>query len=348
MSEESTNPKHFYKYKDGTFSNIVVSGSTRAATTADRDTTAGTDGVEFNASLLRSNAPVVSALYYFEIPVNNGEFAMGFVSTATAATQQGAYLIYLDIGANGDTIESDKVTAYYITTIGNANAYPIGVDFAPVTVNGNGGESIGVYIDSGKRGTIVFSVNSSTSAIIIDETPYSGNDPITTYSFIGTKYSDSDPPSGNFVVTGDSPGAISTPSGGGTRVLIIDLTTVADVHYVARITDVMSDATTIASSTYELDSGSGFVTSSYAAINALSTEVNINNMRALNIAVTLTRTDGVGEFTTTYDTANCGYATKTIDVDIVTNGTTISIAVATGYTFKIGGTPYANNSTYSG
>lgn len=109
-SDATTNPKHFYKYKDGSFSNIVVEGVTRAATANDRNTTVGNDGVEFDASILRATAPVKNALYYFEIPVNNGEFAMGYVSTTTANSLQGAYLIYLDIGANADIIAQDYDT----------------------------------------------------------------------------------------------------------------------------------------------------------------------------------------------------------------------------------------------
>lgn len=38
------------------------------------------------------------SVYYFEIPVNKGEFALG-----SASTGDGAYLMYLDIGANGNT-----------------------------------------------------------------------------------------------------------------------------------------------------------------------------------------------------------------------------------------------------
>ena len=51
-------------------------------------------------TVLGGNAPVGNMMYYFEIPVNAGEYAMG-VSGST----QGAYLIYLDLGANGNDDE---------------------------------------------------------------------------------------------------------------------------------------------------------------------------------------------------------------------------------------------------
>lgn len=40
----------------------------------------------------------LNSVYYFEIPVNAGEYALG-----SASTGDGAYLMYLDIGANGNT-----------------------------------------------------------------------------------------------------------------------------------------------------------------------------------------------------------------------------------------------------
>ena len=50
---------------------------------------------------LHGSAPVKNMMYYFEIPVNAGEYAMG-----VAGSTQGAYMIYLDLGANGSTEEN--------------------------------------------------------------------------------------------------------------------------------------------------------------------------------------------------------------------------------------------------
>ena len=63
-----------------------------------------TKGVkEFDMAFLHNAPPVLQALYYFEIPVNSGEFALGSVSGKT----KGAYLIYLDISANA-SVEGDS------------------------------------------------------------------------------------------------------------------------------------------------------------------------------------------------------------------------------------------------
>lgn len=354
LSSSTTNPKFFYKYSDGSFSKIVVNNTTRAATLADRDTTKGNDGLLFNAAYAlespigTSNKSIFkkavnNLLFYFEVPVNDGEYAMGMAQNpdpTNITSFTGAYMVYLDIGANGDTINTDKVTAHSITTISNANSYPLGVDFAPVTITGNGGESIGVSIASGNKGVLALNITSANIAV-------TDSSSISNYSFQGSKYSASDPPSGNFIVSGNSPGPMPVISSGGTRVLTINLTTVDDDEYVIKITDELSDgAGTISSSKYEIDSGSGYVVSNLSAIEALSEEIHLADFRALTTVATLTRASGKGEFVTTYDGENCDYGNKIIDVDIVLNGSTINIGVTTGYTFRIGGTTYANGSTY--
>lgn len=56
--------------------------------------------LEFDMGWLHNAPPVANAVYYFEIPVNAGEFALGSVA---ANKTQGAYLMYLDIGTSGST-----------------------------------------------------------------------------------------------------------------------------------------------------------------------------------------------------------------------------------------------------
>ena len=48
--------------------------------------------------------PVANTVYYFEIPANSGEYAIGAVSSSST---KGAYLMYLDISANAN-IEADS------------------------------------------------------------------------------------------------------------------------------------------------------------------------------------------------------------------------------------------------
>lgn len=62
--------------------------------------------LEFDMRWLHNAPPVANAVYYFEIPVNAGEFALGSVAVNKT---KGTYLMYLDIGANGAVIEQDKI-----------------------------------------------------------------------------------------------------------------------------------------------------------------------------------------------------------------------------------------------
>lgn len=63
-----------------------------------------------------------NALYYFEIPVKAGEYAIGSVDGKT-----GAYLIYLDLSANQHTLFRDTVGVEDTTTV-KLYEYPLGVD----------------------------------------------------------------------------------------------------------------------------------------------------------------------------------------------------------------------------
>lgn len=87
---------YIYKYTDGTFSQ----GNSEPA---------GYE-VVFDTSWITTPTIEYKAVYYFEIPVNAGEYALG-----SASTGDGAYLMYLDIGANAAekgtrTVISERIT----------------------------------------------------------------------------------------------------------------------------------------------------------------------------------------------------------------------------------------------
>lgn len=348
-SDKTTNPKYFYKYKSGSFSNVVVNGTTRAAIAADRDTTAGNDGIEFDiGTVLRGTCPVRNIMYYFEIPVNNGEYALGAVS---GSSYQGSYLIYLDIGANGDTVETDKVDAYHISTYrGGSLPYPTGVDFIPLnTITGDGGESICVSIASSKKGTLIFAVSSAVITV-------TDSSSICSYAYQGTKYRSSEA-SGYFTVsglTGSPPGA--STYGERVMTILLETRTEDDPDYVFRITDYFTDNLGTfdpSDSLYEVDSGSGFSTTTQSAIEALSndSQIDVDALRDnLVIVATLTRASGApNEFSTTYDSEISSYDDKITAVNVNRNGTTIDIeklAAVSDYTFLINGDEYEDGDTY--
>ena len=61
------------------------------------------------------------ALYYFEIPMNDGEYCLGSVTGGV-----GGYLIYLDIGASASKTQRTSIAEHFINEI-ITHKYPIGV-----------------------------------------------------------------------------------------------------------------------------------------------------------------------------------------------------------------------------
>lgn len=88
-SSGNSKDDYVYEYEDGT-SSASTSGLTSVFKTS---------WIEKQSSITKN------AAYYFEIPVNAGEYALGSVSGAN-----GAYLIYLDIGANAQVVNRTTVT----------------------------------------------------------------------------------------------------------------------------------------------------------------------------------------------------------------------------------------------
>lgn len=306
-----------------------------------------------NTSTSSNYAIAQNALFYFEIPIDKGEYAMGMVSAGSmdSSVVQGAYMIYLDIGASAQELVSNEVKAYAITTTSTSYTYPLGVDFAATTISGNGGESICICIATNKQGVVVFTIDSVEHDIGIDDE----TTPISSFSYKSANCTDSDPPaaSGEFSLSGDTisgPAAASTVI---TRVLTIDIQLIGNNahHYVAKVTDELNAQGTITSSDFVLSTdGGSFQTSTQSAIETILAQAyaelnlsggqNKTNLRELTKIATLTRESGTGEFTAEYNTANC--TEDTINVTVTSNGATYSIAVISGYHLTIG------NNTYDG
>ncbi|MBR3646234.1 MAG: hypothetical protein IKN54_07420, partial [Lachnospiraceae bacterium] len=75
-------------------------------------------------------------LYYFEIPVNAGEFALGSVEGRT-----GAYLLYLDIAANAQRVYRATVIENFEETT-NTYSFPVGVTFKNTIINPTSTETV--------------------------------------------------------------------------------------------------------------------------------------------------------------------------------------------------------------
>lgn len=111
----------------------------------------------FDSTWIESPTMVDNAMYYFEVPVNAGEYALGSVSNGI-----GAYLIYLDISANAQEINRTIVTEY-ILSVTNTYEYPLGVSL--IAVKGDAVDPLtgaAIALNAGYSGTMSLSKASNT------------------------------------------------------------------------------------------------------------------------------------------------------------------------------------------
>ena len=186
---------------------------------------------------------------------------------------------------------------------------------------------MGVSIPNSKSGTVSFDVNASGTSIVIT------GGSISSFAFQGSKYNN------GFTVSGSSPGNPPSPPVGGTRVITI-LIKSGSTTTTATITDIILDGSgsfNENNSTYSINGVGNKTKADVLALSTLLTEDEIANIRSLTIAASLVRKTGTNQFTTIYDTENCSYANKIVDVDITLNGATLFVSVTDGYTFRISG-----------
>ena len=94
--------------------------------------------------------------YYFEVPVNEGEYALGSVSGGV-----GCYLMYLDIGASAKEINRTRVTEF-IHEIQESFYFPLGVSLvATGTSSVDPTDSVCVLVRSGYVGTLTLQRDSA-------------------------------------------------------------------------------------------------------------------------------------------------------------------------------------------
>ena len=259
--------------------------------------------------------------FYFEIPTNPGEYALGTVANKNF----GAYLMYLDIAANA--ANKDQVTAYAITTFQSGLKFPSGVDFNATDVSGdNGGETFAIIIAAGATsdGDIDFTVSGTTIA-------YDGD--------FATQYAYSEKPA-----SGASPPAAAVlPPSTGTRVIYTHILTTDYLEWDIQVTETL-DANGDATSTTITSVRCG---GEPVTVDDIPESFVLNSIRPQvnSYVATFTRLSGENEFTIIPTYGGDDY--KTVSLVIEMNGTTLEVSnIATGYTFTINGTPVSNNSVY--
>ena len=151
---------YIYEYSDGTFSGTK---SAQAALVFDLDWIMNPNHTGDTYFLVQN------AVYYFEIPVNAGEYALGAHTRTGTSSSRGAFLLYLDIGANGDEGSGGGASGQTETTM-SATAkqyiYPNGVDFLLDGTALNGIEnSAAITLPSGTSGDTSFSREGDTITV---------------------------------------------------------------------------------------------------------------------------------------------------------------------------------------
>ena len=173
-SVDKAQPSYVYEYTDGTTDTGIKDASGNFIP--------GTKGTLLFDTRVLTNPDLDkewenNAAYYFEIPVNKGEFALGSVS---GKDKNGAYLRYLDIGAGNkddNNITIEEHTEIEVKTY----SYPYGVDFHSFTSSATvqdsysdieGGKSSAVRISSvsGKGTEFQFSYSSSDRSTVLNVT----------------------------------------------------------------------------------------------------------------------------------------------------------------------------------
>lgn len=115
-NEIDTSKEYIYTYTDGTSSGDIPAGYEEVF---------DCDWIMHTREYCNDGGGVWTnnRSYYFEIPVNAGEYALGSTQGET-----GAYLVYLDLAANAQLIQRDK-TYEEITENSASSTIPNGVDF---------------------------------------------------------------------------------------------------------------------------------------------------------------------------------------------------------------------------
>lgn len=114
---------YIYQYADNSFSD----GQSRTVSNNSFIKDGKTYSMKFDTTWITepgtTNALGTTNVFYFEIPVNAGEYALGSVKGRI-----GAYLMYLDIGANAQLVNRATVTEKFIE-ITYTHKYPTGATF---------------------------------------------------------------------------------------------------------------------------------------------------------------------------------------------------------------------------
>ena len=252
--------KYIYKYSDNSYSDGFSASDCGA--------------LQFDMQYVESEPTYLNCLYYFEIPLNKGEYALGSVSGGG----DGGYLLYLDIGANGQSEGDTTLNAHYIETTTDSDVYPEGVDFSINGLSTVGGSTICIaiaYTSGTVTGTVDFVPSTTDATVAVDSTIVGCG-----CCYDAGSVLDDD---GSTESIGDLSG-----SGGGYRLIVAEIETSSGTIWTIEYKDELNSGGSITSSSYEkIMEGSTDRTAEGSSIVPEIFTNNIENIRDAILAVTL-------------------------------------------------------------
>ncbi len=160
---------YVYQYSDGSYSD----GNTGVP-----------DGYQllFDTSWIKDPTIVENAMYYYEIPVNKGEYALGSVGDPgqTSSNKYGAYLMYLDISANKQEVRQQEITELIADTtstyvypkgvqlVASGNTYTSDTNSVAASISATPSTSVNAYLLRNSDTDTVSAVN-CTNAVFVGE-----------------------------------------------------------------------------------------------------------------------------------------------------------------------------------
>lgn len=290
-----------YLYSDGTYSATLTSDYSE----------------RFDMAWITSPTMLEYSLYYFEIPVNDGEYALGSVSN-----KDGAYLIYLDISANAQEVNRTIVTEYILSTT-NTYEYPLGVALLAATTDAvDPLTGVAVGLSASYSGTMSLSKTGTTISLGTDNNNFSPGFKGDTITLART--GSSDPPT--LVPKSSKTDTIK-------RLTYIDYNATTEATTYTVITDT--------NGTLTYTDGNGTAITSFT--NSSGTVVNTSTLTSIDVsALTTTICDYWYSYAADSSTITATFVfTHTQD----TSNTTLHVDKVTGYTITVKSTSEAVNIT---
>lgn len=174
--------KYINLYKDPTDTQILDEGGNIISSnisTFNANSYATANSLEFYFDtdwiLYRDLTSERGRVFYFEIPVEAGEYCLGGYEVPGGALMDGAYLMYLDIGAGAAKINRTSLAEHFFE-VSYTTTYPVGVALIPASTITNGtfkdANSVCAVVKATYVGEFTISRDANNNVVVTREASY--------------------------------------------------------------------------------------------------------------------------------------------------------------------------------